>query len=287
METGLGLDARLGLGVDELAALAPQAAALGYASLWTPSGGGAYDPIALCVRWHAASGLRTGVSVLPIGEPREQARAAADAHERTAGGFVLGLGSGGVRRGAVDALRSHVVAVRSALGDRGVPLYLAALGPRMLRLAGEIADGVALNWCTAEHVGWSRGRIGRPIPAVSYVRMYVDDDVAAARLALARQVLAYALGGNAGYRRHFARMGFESELLALERRRGDGASGEELAAAVPVRLLDAVGYAGPPGGARAALERLGAGLDVAIVRLLAVRPDGAAVRAAMAAPAPG
>ena len=41
------------------------------------------------------------------------------------------------------------------------PVYLGALGPRMLRLAGELADGAALNWCTPEQVSWSRERIGR------------------------------------------------------------------------------------------------------------------------------
>src|SRR6478735_6228102 len=48
------------------------------------------------------------------------------------------------------------------------PVYLAALGPQMLRLAGEIADGALLNWATPErgsdghvHPGLRRRRRGR------------------------------------------------------------------------------------------------------------------------------
>ena len=39
------------------------------------------------------------------------------------------------------------------------PVYLGTLGPEMLRLAGEIADGVCLNWCTPAQIAWSRERI--------------------------------------------------------------------------------------------------------------------------------
>jgi hypothetical protein len=286
VETGLGLDDRLGLSAEQLRGLGPEAAALGYTSVWTPSGGRDGDPVGLCVEWHAASGLRTGVSVLPIGDPAAQGVSAANAHERTGGAFVLGLGSGGIRTGALEALRSHVAAVRGAMGERRAPVYLAALGPRMLRLAGEIADGVALNWCTAAHVRWSRELVAAQIPAVSYIRMCIDDDVAAARRLLARQVLAYALGANDGYRRHFARMGFEAEIRALQRQRADGTDPDDLADGVPPRLLDAVGYAGPAAGARAALERLGAGLDIAIVRVLAAPSSLAAVSRVMRAAAP-
>ena len=84
------------------------------------------------------------------------------------------------------------------------PVYLAALGPQMLRLAGEAADGALLNWATPEHIAVSRARIdegaaraGRDrgaVPVTMYIRVCVDDDVAAARRALGQQVLGYALG---------------------------------------------------------------------------------------------
>ena len=36
--------------------------------------------------------------------------------------------------------------------DRPVPIWIAALGPRALALAGTLADGVLLNWCTPARV---------------------------------------------------------------------------------------------------------------------------------------
>src|SRR5258707_12399002 len=41
------------------------------------------------------------------------------------------------------------------------PVYLAALGPQMLRLAGEVAAGALLNWATPEHIAFSRARIDK------------------------------------------------------------------------------------------------------------------------------
>ena len=41
------------------------------------------------------------------------------------------------------------------------PVYLAALGPQMLRLAGQVADGALLNWATPERIAVSREEIGR------------------------------------------------------------------------------------------------------------------------------
>src|SRR2546422_541943 len=62
-----------------------------------------------------------------------------------------------------------------------VPVYLAALGPMMLRLAGELADGVTPNWSTPEQIAWCRQRVaegarraGRDpaeIPFAQYIRV--------------------------------------------------------------------------------------------------------------------
>ena len=84
------------------------------------------------------------------------------------------------------------------------PVYLAALGPQMLRLAGQVADGTLLNWATPERIAVSReqidagaARAGREpgsVPMTMYIRVCIDDDVAAARQAFGAQVLGYALG---------------------------------------------------------------------------------------------
>jgi alkanesulfonate monooxygenase SsuD/methylene tetrahydromethanopterin reductase-like flavin-dependent oxidoreductase (luciferase family) len=191
-----------------------------------------------------------------------------------------------------------------SLGLKGLPsapVYLAALGPQMLRLAGETADGALLNWATPERIAVSRSAIDAgaaraardpgTVPMTMYIRVCIDDDVAAARQALGTQVLGYAMGPpgiprSAGYRGLFAQMGFDAELSELEQRRDRGTAMRELVAAAPDELLQAVGYYGPAGPAAAAFARLSAGLDEAIVRVITARPGLEPVAAAMAALTP-
>ena len=181
------------------------------------------------------------------------------------------------------------------------PVYLAALGPQMLRLAGQTADGALLNWATPARIAVSRARVdegiaraGREpgsVPMTMYIRVCIDDDVAAARQALGAQVLGYAMGRHgspqdAGYRGLFAQMGFDEELTELEARRDKGAELPELVAAAPDDMLHAVGYYGPAAAAPAAFARLSAGLDETIVRIITARPGLEPVREAMAALTP-
>jgi alkanesulfonate monooxygenase SsuD/methylene tetrahydromethanopterin reductase-like flavin-dependent oxidoreductase (luciferase family) len=181
------------------------------------------------------------------------------------------------------------------------PVYLAALGPQMLRLAGETADGALLNWATPERIATSRYEVDKgaaradrapgAVPLTMYIRVCIDDDLAAARLAFGTQVLGYALGRpgipkTAGYRGLFASMGFDAELTELEQRRDRGAAVPELVGAVPDEMLAAVGYYGPAGPAPAAFARLSAGLDEAMVRVVTARPGLEPVVEAMAALTP-
>jgi alkanesulfonate monooxygenase SsuD/methylene tetrahydromethanopterin reductase-like flavin-dependent oxidoreductase (luciferase family) len=213
----------------------------------------------------------------------------------TAGPIVTGAGTG---LGAPGWPQS------ASLGVSGLPpapVYLAALGPQMLRLAGETADGVLLNWATPERIAASRQRVdagaaraGRgpgSVPMTMYIRVCIDDDVAAARQAFGAQVLGYAMGQpgvpqGAGYRGLFAQMGFDAELTELEQRRERGAAMPELVAAASDEMLQAVGYYGPAAQAPAAFARLSAGLDEAIVRILTARPGLEPVAEAMAALTP-
>ncbi len=91
--------------------------------------------------------------------------------------LVIGVGSG--RSRSVELVRDGVETLRSSLP--GARIAVAALGPRMLRLAGETADVVLLNWAAPARVVASRERIdagaaaaGRPVPRVAaYVRVAV------------------------------------------------------------------------------------------------------------------
>ena len=297
MRIGLGIDSRLVLSATEHDDVAAEAAVLGYTSLWTPARPDNDDPFELCARWHAASGLETGISVLPLQKwPAalliERTRRAL---ERTGGRFILGVGAGNVREQPVGKMRALASSLRAALGD--APIYLGALGPLMLRLAGEAYDGAALNWCSPDQTLWSRERVAvgallggrdpRTIAIHQYIRVCVDPDVTAARSALANMVLGYAMARpdmdpTMGYRAHFARMGFDAVLTGLEAKRARGADDDELAALLPDELLARVGFWGRPEDAAAGFEELTAGLDTAVVRVVAAKNnDVECVRLAM------
>jgi alkanesulfonate monooxygenase SsuD/methylene tetrahydromethanopterin reductase-like flavin-dependent oxidoreductase (luciferase family) len=301
MEIGLGIDSRFALSGDDQRVIAREAVALGYTSLWTPIGN-TREPFDICALWHQTSALATGIAVAPLSSwPMDElASVSKETLERCRGTFTLGIGAGRtsdapirVMREAIDALRIRVPELR---------VYLGALGPQMLRLAGGRYDGAALNWCSSEQVRWSRERVAAGARAVGrdpaevkiheYVRVCIDDDEAAARVAFAKMAMTYALAGpgtdkTKGYRGHFARMGFDQALTELELRRDAGASDDELARQFPDELLRRVGYWGKPEGARDAFLRLAADLDIAVVRLVPARSnDVDAARLAFRACAP-
>ena len=268
VEFAFAIDPAQGLSQEDEWACVRLGAELGYHSAWTP---GTADASAFdrCLNWYRASGLATGIAVVPAsGQPPEfYAQQAIRVWEECAGKFTLGLGSGQMAHSA-----DHMVPSLSAL--RGLlpvelPLYVAALGPRMLALAAETAAGVSLNWCSAEQVAWSRARVeqaarrtGRPVPLVAgYIRTAIDRDSANAARVLGTAMQTYALGPVA-YRRHFERMGFAEEM-DRQRRQSDAPSPE---------MLSAVGVWGQPGRGREHFLELAQDLDLAIVRVLVSTP---------------
>jgi alkanesulfonate monooxygenase SsuD/methylene tetrahydromethanopterin reductase-like flavin-dependent oxidoreductase (luciferase family) len=321
MQAGVGIDEHLGLSLDQQRQLVQQAARLGYDSLWTPASATGRSAFHTCVQWWQASGLRVGISVVPFPAwtPATLAAEAATVSELTDGKHMLGIGLGGYPAQAfrdsmglpnvppvtlsreyvqvlhglfageqVDHVGPGVIVRGLKLGLRAptVPVYLAALNPRMLRLAGELADGVTPNWSSAEQIPWMRkhvadgaeraGRSSASVPFAQYIRVCVDDDEDAARRAFVSNMLGYALARpgarkDQGYRAHFGRMGFEELLSDLEARRDSGMAVDELVGHVPAELALEVGYFGKPAGAPAALRRLSAGLDEAMVRLISPR----------------
>ncbi len=278
-------------------------------------------------------GLGTGIGVSPVGlrTPMGFAMSAGTLSKLTGGRFVLGIGTGGAftpeyrrtwglrERSSLALMRAYLTTIRGLVGGESVgydgggirysgarltidppprtPVYLAALGPEMLRLGGELADGLSLNWCTAEQVAWSRervvegaqraGRDAASIKIASYIRICVDDDVDVARRAFARSLMGYALGRLGApaqsYRAHFERMGFAEELTAIDVLRQKNAPQDEVADAFPEQLLRCVGYYGAAKGAAEAFRGQAEGLDTAIVRVVAARPGPESVRAVMEA----
>jgi alkanesulfonate monooxygenase SsuD/methylene tetrahydromethanopterin reductase-like flavin-dependent oxidoreductase (luciferase family) len=271
-----------------------------------------------------ADGLRMGISVVPFPAWRitTLAAEAATVSELTNGRFVLGIGLGGyassgfrrqlglddlppvsftrdftralralLRGETVDAdgVGVSLHGVKLGLSAPTVPVYLGALGPQMLRVAGQVSDGVLPNWSSPEEIARMREHVAADIPIAHYIRVCIDEDADAARRAFASNMLGYALARpgqrkDQGYRAHFARMGFDEVLTDLEARREAGAPDAELVDRIPADLLLKVGYFGKPSGAPAALRRLSHGHDEAMVRLIATRPGDlsgclAAVRA--------
>jgi alkanesulfonate monooxygenase SsuD/methylene tetrahydromethanopterin reductase-like flavin-dependent oxidoreductase (luciferase family) len=314
MDIGIGLDPTLGLSFDEQAVISKESAQLGYQSIWTPENT-AEDSFLVCAqRWQATRDVVPGGVV---------AMSAGTMSKLTGGKFTLGIGTGGAdmppyRRtwdikgtSSTALMRDYLTILRGLLaGDtvnyegrltinppQRTPVYLAALGPEMCRLGGELADGVSLNWCSAERVAWSRDRIaegaersGRDpseVKVAEYIRVCVDDDVDVARRSFTRSMMGYALGQLGArprsYRAHFNGMGFEKELAHVDELRAAKAPQDEVVDAFPEALLKAVGYYGPAAGAAAHVSKLAEGLDNAIVRVVAARPGIEATRAVMQA----
>jgi 5,10-methylenetetrahydromethanopterin reductase len=206
MQVGAGLDARLGLSFGELVEAAREAKRLGFESVWTPAGG-APDAFHVCSAWAQATALPTGTSVVPAARmwtTEALAMQATTVAQLGGSTFTLGIGTGGLGADGwaapemperpVAAMRRYLVGLRRPADRAGFQLGLAALGPQMLRLAGELADVVLPNWSTPAAIADARvelaagaARAQRDPSAVRvamYVRVCVDDDVALARRTL-------------------------------------------------------------------------------------------------------
>lgn len=232
--------------------------------------------------------LGTGVVTAVARRPQVTAMAAATVHERSGGRMVLGLGTGPAGPGSLDRLREYVTTVRAALsgepvrlgggetfrlsldpGSKPIPIWIAALGPRSMRLAGEVADGVLLNWCPPERVPFARERIregaeaaGRDPGAVTvavYVRACVGQEEEVALPELRKAAGQYA--SYPAYHRQFEAVGLGEEAAAAAAALRAGEPER-----VPERLVRAVCLLGDPGRAVAGLQaHRDAGADLPVV----------------------
>ena len=106
---------------------------------------------------------------------------------------------------------------------RKIPIYLAAFGPKMSRLAGMITDGVLINMANpseisriAEEVRSAAKEAGKDPDAVEIIckiRCSVANDYQQARGALSHALTYYALADY--YRNLLSRMGFAAEVEAM------------------------------------------------------------------------
>ena len=106
-------------------------------------------------------------------------------------------------------MRRFRLAVR--LGDRRPKIVLAALNPQMLRLAGEVADGVLLNYLPASHIPGvvTEVRKGGDAQIICYIHAAAGDLERSARSAR-RDLLNYVMAD--GYASAFRAAGFGDEV---------------------------------------------------------------------------
>ena len=161
---------------------------LGYTDLWSAEAGSTdgYTPLALASQW--APEARLGCAILPAYTrgPALLAMSAASLASAAPGRTVVGIGSssnviveqwnGIAFRRPLAKVSTTVDYLRAVLaGERGpggfklasppaapVPIVLAALRERMLRLAGEVADGVFANFLPLSGVELVSKTFGRP-----------------------------------------------------------------------------------------------------------------------------
>jgi alkanesulfonate monooxygenase SsuD/methylene tetrahydromethanopterin reductase-like flavin-dependent oxidoreductase (luciferase family) len=250
------------------------------------------------------SALRLATGIVPMGarDPQLTAMAAATVQERSGGRFILGLGTGRVRSGAIERLRELVLTVRRLLAGEQVevdgrrfglslvpspppPIWISALGPRAVALAGEVADGVLLNCCTPERVSrvGSELTVGAEVagrdPSEVTIGVYVRGCLSGDGSVQAEEAAHIALAGAIGEYASFPSYARQFEAMGL----GDEASSAAVAFKagrlqdVPRRFVEAICL---PRDARAAKARLDefreAGAHLPVVYPVAAGPDKAA-----------
>ena len=305
--SGTGFALREALPWRELAGIVRDVEPAGYTAVFLPEITGRDALVTLGMFAGETRRLLLGTGVLPMRSrtPLLTAMGAATVHERSGGRLILGLGTGEVGRGALGELRETVRRIRSLLrgemleeeGDpvtlslppgREVPIWVSALGPKAMRLGGEIADGVLLNWCPPERVSFARARIAEGAEAAErdpasvivavYVRAWVGRDEAEAMSALRSMAGRYA--SYRAYRRQFEQVGLGPQAAVAGQAHRAGRS--EDVPEVLVRSVCAVGD-----GARDRLDAFReAGADLPIVYPVATADPAASIGATLRALAP-
>lgn len=128
------------------------------------------------------------------------------------------------------------------LGERRPKIVMAALNPQMLRLAGEIADGVLLNYIPVSHVPASieRVRAGGNARIFAYVHAAVGELESSAHSAR-KDLFNYAMAD--GYANMFRKAGFTDEVDALRERQAERDRDGALAA-ISERMIQAINFIG-------------------------------------------
>lgn len=236
--------------------------ALGYGSVWVSESASAKNVLtfsAVLLGGTRQIAVASAIAVIWNRDPTSMmnaGRTLADAHPER---FVLGMGvahrTSAAARGhrydkPLQAMREYLEEMDSAAYDGHRPEYpavrvLAALGPKMTKLAAELTDGVHTFLSTPDHTAATRELVGPDALVAVEQAVLVADNEQEARMAARENFERFMRWPN--YRRHLLRLGFADDDLT-----GDASD----------RVIDAI-YAW---GDEAAIERriaehLAAGAD--------------------------
>jgi probable F420-dependent oxidoreductase len=306
---GLTFASLMGLGPQLAVSTAVRAEELGYRSFWTAETTGPEAFTVLAAAGAAAPSLSLGTGVVPmqVRTPTIVAMAGATLQALQPDREVL-LGIGisspvvasqwhGMPYGEhpLERVREYVTLVKECLsgepvtfqgdyydvrkfrlgvrlGDLRPKVVVGALNPGMLRLAGEVADGVLLNYLPASHVPWSVEQVRKGGDATVYAYVHAgvcerEDGIALAR----RDLFSYAVVDS--YARNFERAGFGDEVAEIRARHKER-DREGALAAVSDRMIDAIDVMGDAATVRATVEEyVAGGVQVPVLMPLPWGPD--------------
>jgi probable F420-dependent oxidoreductase len=260
------------------------AESIGYEDVWLADAGGVDALTVAAMLLERTEQIRVGIAVSPVytRTPAVFAATVATLADIAPGRFVLGLGSGsetmingwhGLRlrkplahvRETVTLLRTMLAGEKSAFegealrsdGYRqpplevGVPIFMAALRPRMIELAASIADGIILNLFPLgslprimEMIHGDLARAGREpgsLEVGTRLQAMVTDDLDAGRNLFRRLFGPYFI--NLVYNSFLGWAGYESEAAEI-RDAGDAGDWGRVRAALTDELVDEIAVIG-------------------------------------------
>lgn len=282
---------------------------LGYESAWVAEGHGGdqFSVLTACAMVTERIKLGTSITSVFVRTPPTIAMAAASVDYFSNGRFILGVGSshkvqvepehGLEFTRPVQRLRECVDIIRAILKDsdvnyhgeiydierfdlwfhplrKEIPIYVAAVFPKMLEICGEISEGAILTWCTLAHaeeaalaVGLGARNAGRnpdDVEVASLLPCAVSADRETARDLMRMPIASYA-GRFPRYRKLMIDAGFPEEIEDVRVAWQAGRT-EEALDLVPSGLIDQIGLVGTVDEVRGKLtDYRNAGITLPIV----------------------
>lgn len=213
----------------DLAAFAQRLEGWGYGSLWINDGMGA-DPMVLAAKLLASTErlqIALGVANVYSRDPTMMVGGQYGLNEQWDNRFLLGMGishsfivedmRGHSYKKPLPTMRAYLKAM-AALQYPGPPpsekplTVIAALGPKMLELARDMADGAHPFSTTPSHTAQARKILGPDKLLLVEQKIMLESDPEIAR-AVGRGLVS-GLAGMPNYRNNFLRMGFTEEDFA-------------------------------------------------------------------------